>query len=96
MSNDQHQQNDTKFDERKVRIEKLDKLREQNVNPYPRSDFKPNTNSIKLTEAFGSLSNEEIEKQTAVYKYAGRVIMIRDFGKGGFLQLADQPGGFRI
>lgn len=95
MSNDQNQHGDAKFDERKVRIEKMEKLREQNVNPYPRSDFKPNTSSTKLTETFGHLSNEHIEKQTAHYKYAGRVIMIRDFGKGGFLLLADQDGRFQ-
>ncbi|MFH1223619.1 MAG: amino acid--tRNA ligase-related protein, partial [Pseudomonadota bacterium] len=84
-----------KFDERKVRIEKLEKIKEQGVVPYPRSDFKPNTTSTKLTEAFGHLSSEHIEKEQRIFKYAGRIVMIRDFGKGGFLLLADSEGRFQ-
>ena len=84
-----------KFDERQVRIEKMEKIREQGISTYPRADFKPNTTSIKLTEMFNHLNGEQIEKESGVYRYAGRIVMVRDFGKGGFLLLADQEGRFQ-
>jgi len=84
-----------KFDEHKVRLEKMAKLREQGVLSYPRADFKPSISSIQLMEKFHHLNAEEIEKHTASYKYAGRVMMVRDFGKGGFILLADQEGRFQ-
>jgi len=90
-----HVKPEAKFDERKVRIEKMEKIREQGVSPYPRSDFKPNTTSIKLTEMFGHLNSEHLEKETREFRYAGRVMMVRDFGKGGFILLADQEGRFQ-
>ena len=84
-----------KFDERLVRIEKMNKIREQGISPYPRSDFKPNISSIKLVEKFNHLTGEQIEKESGDYRYAGRIVMVRDFGKGGFLLLADQDGRFQ-
>jgi lysyl-tRNA synthetase class 2 len=84
-----------KFDEHHVRIEKMKKIQEQGVPTYPRSDFKPNISSTALIEKFNHLTGEHIEKESAVYRYAGRVVMVRDFGKGGFLLLADQEGRFQ-
>ncbi len=88
---DQHQ----KFDERKVRIEKLEKIKEQGHSGYPRADFKPNMMSIKLIEMFSHLNGEQVEKDSKVYRIAGRVLMVRDFGKGGFVLIADQDGRFQ-
>ena len=84
-----------KFDERLVRIEKMNKIREQGVSPYPRSDFKPNISSMKMIEMFNHLNGEQVDKESDVYRYAGRIVMVRDFGKGGFLLLADQDGRFQ-
>lgn len=84
-----------KFDERLVRIEKMGKIKEQGVPSYPRADFKPNISSTKLIEMFNHLTAEHIEKESSVYRYAGRIVMVRDFGKGGFLLLADQEGRFQ-
>ncbi len=91
MEQKQHE----KFDERKVRLEKLEKVREQGFSGYPRADFKPNTMSVKLIESFSHLNAEQIEKDSKIYKIAGRVLMVRDFGKGGFVLLADQEGRFQ-
>lgn len=84
-----------KFDERLVRIEKMGKIKEQGVSTYPRADFKPNISSTKLIEMFNHLTGEHIEKESSVYRYTGRIVMVRDFGKGGFLLLADQEGRFQ-
>lgn len=85
---------EVKFDEREVRIEKLAKLKEKNINPYPRSNFKANITAKELKDKLVDLSDEDIAKVEV--KYAGRVMMIRDFGKGGFVHLADETARFQI
>jgi len=83
------------LDEREVRISKMQKLREAGINPYPRADFKPNMVSTELYRQFKDTPLEEMEKVSGVYKLCGRVILIRDFGKGGFITVRDNEGKFQ-
>ncbi len=77
-------------DERENRIKKIDELKKLNINPYP-NDYKPGTNSSDVREKF--ISNGEAEFQANI---AGRIMLIRDFGKAQFATLKDNHGMIQI
>jgi lysyl-tRNA synthetase, class II len=84
------------LDERSVRIEKINKLKDLSFNPYPRSDFKPSITSTLLRKTLEAKSEEELSDDKTTYDYAGRVMMVRDFGKGGFVHISDEEGKFQV
>ena len=77
-----------------VRLEKRKKLEESGSNPY-KNGFKPDTKFSTLTEKYSHMSKEEIG-ETPRYKVAGRVMMVRDFGKAAFLQVDDGNSRFQL
>ncbi|WPU64684.1 lysine--tRNA ligase [Peredibacter starrii] len=77
-----------------VRLEKRKKLEESGSNPY-KNGYKPNTSFKYLTEQYGEKAKEEIG-ETPRYKVAGRVMMVRDFGKAAFLQVDDGSSRFQL
>lgn len=79
----------------KVRFEKLQKLRELGINPYP-NDFKPKDKAKFIKERYGELSPEEIEKKSGEFVLAGRVMSKREMGKLIFAHLLDETGKIQI
>jgi lysyl-tRNA synthetase, class II len=77
-----------------VRLEKRKKLEESGSNPY-KNGLKPNTSFEYLTHHYGHKAKEEIG-ETPRYKVAGRVLMVRDFGKAAFLQCDDGTSRFQL
>lgn len=77
-----------------VRLEKRKKLEEAGSNPY-KNGFKPDTTFKHLTETYGAKTKEEIG-ETPHFKIAGRVLMVRDFGKAAFLQCDDGSSRFQL
>lgn len=77
-----------------VRIEKRKKLEESGSNPY-KNGHKPNTTFEYLVNQYGHKTKEEIG-ETPRFKIAGRVLMVRDFGKAAFLQCDDGTSRFQI
>jgi lysyl-tRNA synthetase class 2 len=77
-----------------VRLEKRKKLEESGSIPY-KNGFKPDTKFSTLTEKYSHMSKEEIG-ETPRYKVAGRVMMVRDFGKAAFLQVDDGNSRFQL
>lgn len=73
------------------RLEKLKKLKEGGVNPYP-NDFKPAAASAGITAQYKELSKEELEAKAVTTSIAGRIMAIRDFGKASFIQIQDRTG----
>jgi lysyl-tRNA synthetase class 2 len=71
-----------------VRLEKIKKMREMGLNPF-RNDKKPSISISDFNKKFGSLSKEELEKVSETVALSGRVIAIRDFGKGAFIRIQD-------
>src|SRR5881398_735903 len=82
------------YDQMEVRLEKRKKLEEMGSNPY-KNGFKPNTTFKYLTEQYGEKAKDDIG-QTPTYKVAGRVMMVRDFGKAAFLQCDDGTSRFQL
>lgn len=72
------------------RREKLKKLKEKNINPYPYS-FKRTHTSLEIIQNFERLSAEETE-----VRIAGRIMAIRFHGKTLFLHLLDGGGKIQV
>lgn len=77
-----------------VRLEKRDKLEASGSLAY-KNGYKPDTKFSELTEKYSSMTKEEIG-ETPRYKIAGRVMMVRDFGKAAFLQCDDGTSRFQL
>jgi lysyl-tRNA synthetase class 2 len=77
-----------------VRLDKRKKLEESGSNPY-KNGLKPNTTFEYLINEYGHKTKEEIV-ETPIYKIAGRVMMVRDFGKAAFLQCDDGSSRFQL
>ncbi|HNX96469.1 MAG TPA: lysine--tRNA ligase [Candidatus Aminicenantes bacterium] len=71
-----------------ARKEKLQKLVELGVDPYPYS-FERNESFSGLIARFGDTPAEELEKVTEVFRLAGRIVGLREMGKSAFLHLFD-------
>ena len=77
-----------------VRLEKRAKLEESGSLPY-KNGFRPDTKFSDLIALYESKTKEEIG-ETPRYKVAGRVMMVRDFGKAAFLQCDDGTARFQL
>jgi lysyl-tRNA synthetase class 2 len=71
--------------------DKIEKLKELGINPYP-AGFRPDTKISEILESFGSLPEEELNDQGALYTVAGRIMAKRDFGKASFIHIKDMSG----
>ena len=66
------------------RLEKLNKLREDGVNPYP-TKYEPTHKSESIKSNYNELEGKNV-------KVAGRVMAIRKMGKASFAQIMDTEG----
>jgi len=82
-------------DEREQRILKLDKIKELGFLPYPRADFKPDISAYELYNTFKDLDHETVTSSSKNYSLAGRISLIRDFGKGAFITFDDTTHKFQ-
>lgn len=73
---------------RKLRIEKLQKIKAKGIDPYP-SDSSRDTDILKITENFSEYENKTVT-------VAGRVVSKRDHGKVLFYDLKDMTGQVQI
>ncbi|HDQ22826.1 MAG TPA: lysine--tRNA ligase [Candidatus Uhrbacteria bacterium] len=72
-------------DERKIRLAKLNKIKQEGIDPYPARFDKKNS----LAEAYNS-------KISAKVKTAGRIMTIRDMGRLCFCHLMDESRKMQI
>ncbi len=77
-------------DLKNVKIEKLKKLKEKNIDPYPRI-YKVTHKAAKMIEDFSKL-----EKDKTKVKAAGRLMLMRMHGKAGFCHIKDDTGMIQI
>ena len=83
--------NDKLNDQTQVRIDKVNLLKEQNINPYDNS-FKPKNYTINISQDYADKTREELEDSDDIFVLSGRVLSKRDFGKSIFFNLQDQKG----
>ncbi len=77
-------------DEKQSRLNKLKIWKEKRINPYP-NRYKPESFSIDIKEKF----EKEGEKEFST-NIAGRIMLLRDFGKAIFATIKDCKGTIQI
>ncbi|MCE5262677.1 MAG: lysine--tRNA ligase [Deltaproteobacteria bacterium] len=75
----------------KKRREKIDSLRTDGIDLYP-NDVRVADTTASIGDRFGAMSPEELEKVTERFTLAGRLMAVRDFGKGAFISIQDRKG----
>ena len=70
------------------RLQKLKKLRESGIDPYPHN-FKPSNYSNELMDEFKSYENKDVV-------IAGRIMALRKMGKASFFHLEDAGGRIQV
>ncbi len=70
------------------RLKKLQQLREQGVEPFF-NRFKPSHTIAQVLAECGSLTVEELEKLSQTFSLAGRLMLVREFGKASFCHFQD-------
>ena len=75
----------------KKRREKADSLKMAGIDLYP-NDARVSNDTKSVRERFGNLTAEELEKSDERLTLAGRIMAIRDFGKGAFISIQDRHG----
>ncbi len=75
----------------KKRREKADLLKNAGIDLYP-NDIHISSNTKTIREQYEHLSAEELENIEQRFSVAGRIMAIRDFGKGAFISIQDRYG----
>ena len=70
------------------RKEKLNKLKELGINPYPHN-FSPSHKSIEILDGFNNFENK-------IVCIAGRIMALRKMGKASFIHVMDDKGRIQI
>ncbi|MBF0709610.1 lysine--tRNA ligase [Alkalihalobacillus hwajinpoensis] len=79
----------------KVRREKLDVLKENNIDPFGHR-FDRSHSASKMLEEFDSFSKEELAEQSKAVSLAGRIMTKRGKGKAGFAHIQDLTGQIQL
>jgi lysyl-tRNA synthetase class 2 len=75
----------------KKRREKIDSLKADGIDLYP-NDARVGDTTASVNERFGPMTPEELEKIAERFTLAGRLMAVRDFGKGAFISIQDRKG----
>jgi lysyl-tRNA synthetase class 2 len=70
------------------RVQKLKELREQGLDPYY-NRFVPSHTIAQVLEEFGALAGPELEALNRTFRLAGRLMLLREFGKASFCHFQD-------
>ncbi len=73
------------------RLQKLAELRAQGLDPFY-NRFRPSHSIAQVVEGFGSLSGPELEGRGQTFRLAGRLMLLREFGKASFCHIQDGSG----
>jgi lysyl-tRNA synthetase class 2 len=75
----------------KKRREKIDSLKADGIDLYP-NDCRVGETTAAINGRFEASAPEELEKGTERFTLAGRLMAVRDFGKGAFISIQDRKG----
>ena len=82
-------------DQELVRREKLEKLKELNLDPFGEA-FKRDAYAIDLKEKYKDIDHEAFENMDDKATVAGRIMFIRKMGKASFFSIKDKTGSIQI
>ena len=78
-----------------VRREKLDKIREMNIDPFGHK-FERDSYSSDLKEKYKDVPHDDFENMDDKATVAGRIMFIRKMGKASFFTIQDLKGSIQI
>jgi lysyl-tRNA synthetase class 2 len=70
------------------RVQKLEELREQGLDPFY-NRFVPSHTLAQVLEEFGTLTGPELEGCNQTFRLGGRLMLLREFGKATFCHFQD-------
>jgi lysyl-tRNA synthetase class 2 len=73
---------------RTQRLQKLTEVRAQGIEPFY-NRFVPSHTIAQVLEEFGSLGAPELEGLNQTFRLAGRLMLLREFGKASFCHIQD-------
>ncbi len=73
------------------RREKLAELRQQGIDPFY-NRYQPSHTLAQVQEQYSSLSGPELEGVNQELRLAGRLMLVREFGKASFCHIQDGSG----
>jgi lysyl-tRNA synthetase class 2 len=76
---------------KRQREEKLAELRAQGIDPFY-NRFTPSHRIAEIVAPYGQLSGPELENLQETFRLAGRLMLIREFGKATFCHIQDGSG----
>jgi len=74
-----------------IRYKKLKQLKELGFSLYP-NNLRPSHTTARVLNLYGEKSHEELEKAAEIISIAGRVMIVRSFGKSAFIIVKDRAG----
>lgn len=77
------------YEVKRIRIEKLNALREAGKDPYTVTKYDRNALTATIRDEFDRLENTEV-------RIAGRIMSRRDMGKANFIDVADGSGRIQV
>ncbi len=77
------------------RKEKLDALKQENVQPYVNS-FKVSNDIIDVIKANENIDAEKLMEEKKKFTLAGRIMTMRSFGKASFATIKDRTGKIQV
>ncbi len=84
------EQDNKPTDERASRLKKLEDLKARRINPWP-NFYRPDAKSAAVKEKFAADGDREFKTTVA-----GRIMLLRDFGKASFATIKDEQGTIQI
>jgi lysyl-tRNA synthetase class 2 len=75
----------------KKRKEKIDSLKEDGVDLYP-NDVCVKDTTTSITSRYSHMDDESLAANDEHFSVAGRLMAVRDFGKGAFVTVQDRKG----
>jgi lysyl-tRNA synthetase class 2 len=77
------------------RLKKLSELRGLDIDPYD-GQFNPDANTAEIKAKYESANKETLESNAVYTSVAGRIVSMRDFGKGCFAHIQDATEKIQI
>ncbi len=79
----------------RVRLEKLDRLRERGIDPYPHTFRRSHTITEAVNRFLAVEDDLEDGRTEETFVLAGRIMAVRDMGRVSFMDLRDQDAGIQ-
>lgn len=82
-------------EQQKIRLQKALELKEKGIDPFG-SRYERTHQSLEILNLFGDKTHDELESLNQFVSIAGRIVLKRQQGKAGFIQLQDRDGRIQV